>query len=146
MYEYLTTLVRDREHGGPFSYRSCETDVLGWVCERAAGARMANLLSELIWAPMSAEHDAEVTCDVLGAAIHDGGICATARDLTRFGMLLLSEGAVAGQQVVPVEWLRSSWAVDPEITEAFAQSESRASWLAAGTATNSGSSPASMAR
>src|SRR5271165_1930816 len=37
MYEYLTTLVRDREHGGPFSYRSCETDVLGWVCERAAG-------------------------------------------------------------------------------------------------------------
>ena len=43
MYEYLTTLVRDREHGGTFSYRSCETDVLGWVCERAGGERMSEL-------------------------------------------------------------------------------------------------------
>ena len=34
-------LVAAREHGGAFEYRSCETDVLGWVCERAAGRRMA---------------------------------------------------------------------------------------------------------
>ena len=125
MYEYLTTLVADREHGGPFSYRSCESDVLGWVCERAAGERMSELLSELIWAPMGAEHDAEVTCDRLGAAIHDGGICATARDLARFGMLVLAGGESAGgQSVIPAEWLQDSWTVDPEILEAFAQSAS----------------------
>jgi len=124
MYEYLTTLVSDREHGGPFSYRSCETDVLGWVCERATGERMAKLLSALVWAPLGAERDAEVTCDALGAAIHDGGICATARDVARFGMLLLAGGATGGRQVVPAEWLRSSWEVDAEVTEAFARSES----------------------
>ncbi len=124
MYEYLTTLVADRAHGGPFLYRSCETDVLGWVCERATGKRMAALLSELVWAPMGAEFDAEVSCDAVGAAIHDGGVCATARDMARFGMLLLADGEVAGRQVVPADWLRASWNPDPDITEAFAQSES----------------------
>ena len=48
---------RAREHGGAFEYRSCETDVLGWVCESAAGIRMATLVSELVWQPMGAEFD-----------------------------------------------------------------------------------------
>jgi len=131
MYEYLTTLTSDRGHGGAFSYRSCETDVLGWVCERATGERMAALLSELVWAPIGAETDAEVSCDAVGAAIHDGGVCATARDIARFGMLLLADGEVAGRQVVPAEWLRSSWNPDADITEAFAQSAS-APYMAGG--------------
>src|SRR4029450_3814218 len=29
----LRTLRQDSPHGGPFNYRSCETDILGWVCE-----------------------------------------------------------------------------------------------------------------
>ena len=124
MYEYLTTLVRDREHGGTFSYRSCETDVLGWVCERAGGERMSELVSELVWAPMGAERDAEVTCDRLGAAIHDGGICATAGDLARFGMLVLAGGEACGRQVIPADWIASSWNVDADVTDAFAQSAS----------------------
>lgn len=31
MYDYLVTLRQEVPHGGPFHYRSCETDVLGWV-------------------------------------------------------------------------------------------------------------------
>ena len=31
-----STLQQERAHGGPFEYRSCETDVLGWVCEAAS--------------------------------------------------------------------------------------------------------------
>ena len=51
MYAYLTTLGRAREHGGVFDYRSCETDVLGWVCERAAKTRMADLSANLCGRP-----------------------------------------------------------------------------------------------
>jgi CubicO group peptidase (beta-lactamase class C family) len=29
--EFLLTLRQSKPHGGPFDYRSCETDVLGWV-------------------------------------------------------------------------------------------------------------------
>ena len=50
-------------HGGPFAYRSCETDVVGWACERAAGARMPELLSDVIWSRLGAEHDADISVD-----------------------------------------------------------------------------------
>ena len=36
MYEYLTTLANVDNHGGLFTYRSADTDMLGWVCERAS--------------------------------------------------------------------------------------------------------------
>src|SRR5215472_8077036 len=43
-YPYLTTLGRAGPHGGEFTYRSADTDMLGWVCERASGTRMADLI------------------------------------------------------------------------------------------------------
>lgn len=123
IYDYLCTLKAKSEHGGAFEYRSCETLVLGWVCERAAGIRMADLISSLIWGPMGADWDAELTCDAVGTGIHDGGLCATARDLARFGQVLLNDGqAIDGTQVIPKQWLAASWAVDPDIRSAFDQS------------------------
>lgn len=123
LYAYLRTLTSSSPHGGRFLYRSAETDVLGWVCERAAGRRMADLVSSLIWGPMGAEHDAEAICDGVGTMVHDGGLCATARDLARFGQLLLDGGAVRSEdgihQVLPARWLRESWAVDSDARAAF---------------------------
>jgi CubicO group peptidase (beta-lactamase class C family) len=133
LYDFLTTLQADAPHGGRFLYRSAETDVLGWVCERAAGVRMADLISTLIWQPMGAEHDAEILCDGLGTAVHDGGLCVTARDLGRFGQLLLDGGTVADgsaggvRTVLPPSWLRQAWAVDSDVRAAFAASPSEQS-------------------
>lgn len=116
MYRYLTTLGTVTDHGGPFTYRSADTDMLGWVCERAAGTRMADLVSSLIWIPMGAEQDADITCDPVGSAVHDGGISAIARDLARFGQLLLDDGG----KVVPAKWLADSWQPPADVREAFA--------------------------
>lgn len=80
MYPYILTIAPETAHDGTFVYRSVDTDVLGWICERAArGARMADLVSARVWQPIGAFHDAEVTVDPLGAAIHDGGISTTLR-------------------------------------------------------------------
>jgi CubicO group peptidase (beta-lactamase class C family) len=122
-YAYLTTLGTQGPHGDQFTYRSADTDLLGWVCERASGTRMADLVSERIWVPMGAEADAEITCDAVGTAIHDGGISATARDLARFGLLLLENGRVGQSQVIPEKWLADSWNPDPDVRAAFASSE-----------------------
>ena len=92
---YYATLVNDGEHGGPFRYRSILTDVLGWVTERASGRRLHELIAELIWAPMGAENDAEITVDGHGNALADGGMCATLRDLARFGAQYLPNGLVS---------------------------------------------------
>jgi len=96
LHRFLATLQAEAPHGERFLYRSAESDVLGWVCERAAGRPMAELISELIWAPMGAEHDAILLHDGLGAAVHDGGLCATARDVARFGQMLLDGGLAVG--------------------------------------------------
>ncbi|MEU4292023.1 serine hydrolase [Kribbella sp. NPDC026596] len=116
MYRYLTTLGTATDHGGSFTYRSADTDMLGWVCERAAGIRMADLVSSLVWIPMGAEQDADITCDPVGSAVHDGGISAIARDLARFGQLLLDDGG----KVVPAKWLADSWQPPADVREAFA--------------------------
>ena len=124
LYAYLTSLPSQGPHGGPFVYRSADTDVLGWVCERAAGRRMADLVSTLIWAPMGAQYDAEITCDGFGSAVHDGGVSATARDLARFGNMLLNDGRVGHRPVVPESWLQQARHIDADIRGAFAASDS----------------------
>ena len=119
-YPYLITLGQAGPHGAEFTYRSADTDMLGWACERASGTRMADLVSAIIWQPIRAERDAEITCDPLGSAIHDGGISATARDLARFGQMLVDDGRVQGHPVVPEAWLAGTRAPGPDVREAFA--------------------------
>ena len=122
-YPYLITLGQAGPHGGEFTYRSADSDMLGWVCERASGTRMADLIGTLIWQPMGAERDGEITCDPLGSAVHDGGVSATARDLARFGQLLVDDGRAGGHPVVPAAWLAATRAPGPGVREAFAATE-----------------------
>jgi CubicO group peptidase (beta-lactamase class C family) len=122
-YAYLATLDRAEPHGGSFTYRSADTDMLGWVCERAAGTRMADLIATLLWQPMGAERDAEITCDSVGTGIHDGGISAIPRDLARFGQLLLDGGVADGREILPASWLADSWDRPDDVRAAFAASD-----------------------
>ena len=122
-YPYLATLGSDGPHGGEFSYRSADSDMLGWACERASGIRIADLVSALIWQPIGAERDAEITSDPLGSAIPDGGISATARDLARFGQMLVDDGWAQGRAVVPPAWLADVRQPGPGVREAFARTD-----------------------
>jgi len=123
IYDFLLTLRQGSAHGGPFAYRSCETDVLGWVCERAAAARMPELMSGLLWGSLGAEHDADISLDRAGLAVHDGGLSAALRDLARFGQMLADGGrSMTGQQVLPAWWVRDTLAGDPDSRAAFAAS------------------------
>ena len=131
MYEYLSTLTAARAHGTAFEYRSCETDILGWLCERASGIRMPELLSTLIWSRIGAEQDMDAAVDPAGAVFHDGGLAATLRDLGRFGQMLLDGGVAGGEQVVPAWWLADSYAGGRDTREKFAAS-GNASWLPGG--------------
>jgi CubicO group peptidase (beta-lactamase class C family) len=122
-YPYLATLGSAGPHGGEFSYRSADSDMLGWACERVSGVRVADLISALIWQPIGAERDAEITCDPLGSAIPDGGISATARDLARFGQMLADDGVARGRTVVPEAWLADVRHPEPGVREAFARTD-----------------------
>jgi CubicO group peptidase (beta-lactamase class C family) len=95
----------DGPHGGRFWYVSPNTDLLGWIIERATGRHYAELLSELLWQPMGAAESSYITVDRLGAPRAAGGMCATARDLARVGQLLVDGGSYKGRQVVPAAWI-----------------------------------------
>ena len=120
---YYPTLQNDGPHGGAFSYRSILTDVLAWVMERAAGARLPALISRELWGPLGAEFDAEVTVDAHGNAMADGGVCCTLRDLARFGQLLLQGGRRGHRAVIPSAWIRDTLRPDPDTVAAFAHTE-----------------------
>lgn len=122
MYPYILTLQAEGAHDDVFDYRSVDTDALGWVCERAAGVRMADLISERVWKPVGAVHDAEITADPLGFAIHDGGLSTTLRDLGRFGLMLLDRGRVGPDQIIPADWLATTLEPPADVRDAFARS------------------------
>jgi CubicO group peptidase (beta-lactamase class C family) len=121
--DFLLTLRQKSAHGGPFEYRSCETDVLGWICEAACGQRMPDLMSELLWSRIGAQSDATIGVDTTGTGLFDGGISACLTDLIRFGSLFLRDGvSLTGRQVVPAAWIADTLDGGPDSREAFAAS------------------------
>jgi CubicO group peptidase (beta-lactamase class C family) len=121
--DFLLTLRQKSAHGGPFEYRSCETDVLGWICEVAGGQRMPELMSELLWSRLGAQCDATIGVDTDGTGLFDGGINACLTDMIRFGSLFLHDGvSLTGQQVVPAAWIADTLDGGPDSRQAFADS------------------------
>ena len=120
--EFLPTIgpAEGWAHGERLHYSTPNTDLLGLVAERAAGAPLAELIARELWAPLGAERDALLTVDTAGTAAIGGGFCATLRDYARLGELVRRDGA----GVVPAEWIarlgvgedgafaRSSWATE----------------------------------
>jgi len=118
---FLATLRQHREHGSYFEYRSCETDVLGWLCEAASGRTFASLASEVLWAPLGARHDAFITVDSAGTGMFDGGICATLGDMALFGAMIRDGGlALDGARILDAAWVEDIFQGGTDSAEAFA--------------------------
>jgi CubicO group peptidase (beta-lactamase class C family) len=102
LVSYLQNLTSAaKPHGGPFSYISANTDLLGWAIERATGQTVAALLSARLWKPMGAEDAAYMTLDRKGLARSAGGFCATARDFARLGQLIVDGGRRGAREIIP---------------------------------------------
>jgi len=110
------------QHGEAFRYVSLVSDVLGWVLEHATGQGLEALVSEHIWAPIGAEHDASIIVDTDGFRIAEGGMSATLRDIGRLGLMCLADGCLGGRQIVPPKWLGRLRIQRPDLTHAYALS------------------------
>ncbi|MFV1979278.1 MAG: serine hydrolase domain-containing protein, partial [Myxococcota bacterium] len=117
---WIRSIDNTHEHGGPFRYVSLESDVLGWVLERAGGGRFADLFSREIWSAIGAERDAEIVLDHSDFSVVEGGICTTLRDLGRFGQMCLQSGEFSGRQLVPADWLGRLEIRNQELIDAYA--------------------------
>ncbi len=143
LHSFLVTLPRDASpHGARFHYVSPNSDMLGWILERAGGQPYARLLSELIWSRFGAEAGAYVTVDRAGAARSAGGICVTLRDLARFGEMVRNLGRVGDRQIVPRWWIedillnadRRAWLAEPSAAKFLPAGRYRSQWYMIGNA------------
>lgn len=79
-------------------YRSANTDVLAAVAEEVSGRRMSDYLADLADAA-GVEGAIHAAGDRTGFPLMNGGLCVTARDLARYGLLIARRGAgVNGSQ------------------------------------------------
>lgn len=124
-----------RRHGTLFHYVSTNTDVLGWVFERAGAKPYSELLSEYLWRPLGAECDGYITVDSQQAMRAAGGVCVTPRDLARFGEMMRRRGIAGDRQVIPPWWIddittegdAEAWARS-EFADIFPQASYRSHW------------------
>jgi CubicO group peptidase (beta-lactamase class C family) len=100
-YEYLQTLRPEGRHGEAFAYKTVNTELMCWVMKRVTGIPLAQMLGERLWQPLACEQDAYLSLDPIGVPMGGGGLCASLRDLARFGELMRREGEWNGQQLVP---------------------------------------------
>lgn len=127
--DFLTKLTKVRDHGSSFVYRSCETDVLAWICENVVGRPFAVVASEFVWSRIGAAHAAQVCQDRWGGSIADGAISTTLRDLGRFGEMIARGGVNAdGTRVVSQAWIDDIFAGGPDSAQVFADSPSGQSY------------------
>jgi CubicO group peptidase (beta-lactamase class C family) len=100
-YKYLQTVSKESAHGARFTYKTPNTQVLGWIVRRVTGKSMSELLTERIWSRLGAEQDAYFTVDTEGTESDGGGLNVSLRDLARFGEMMRLGGRFNNQQIVP---------------------------------------------
>ena len=100
-YDYLLTVPKKGAHGEGFTYKSVNTEVLGWLIARVTGKRPQEYLSERIWSQLGAEQDSNITVDSAGSPFTAGGLSLTLRDMARFGETMRLGGRFNGRQIIP---------------------------------------------
>lgn len=103
-YDYVADLPARRRHGEAYEYTSVNTFVLSWLAERLTGLPFAEVLRREIWSRAGFEAPALLCGAADGAPGSHGGLCATLRDVARFGMLFTPSGAlVADGEIISAE-------------------------------------------
>ena len=83
---FLRTVKRESKAGEKWAYTSSNTIVLATVISRVTGKSLADVISELIWSKIGAEHDAFLAENEKGFPVAHAGFAATLRDIARFGL------------------------------------------------------------
>lgn len=104
-YKYKVT----KEPGKTFEYLSGNTELLGFIIEKATGKTLSEYMSEKLWKPLGAKYTALWSLD------HENGMekaycCfnSNAPDFARLGKLYLDSGKWNGKQLISMEYVMNS--------------------------------------
>lgn len=113
----ITFGMRSNEKPGVhFVYQSGVTQLLANIIEQATGEHLSSYVSRKLWTPLQAEEDALWSLD------HKNGIekayCCfntNARDLARFGQLILNGGSWNDKQIISESYIREATTADSSL-------------------------------
>ncbi len=91
-----------------WTYNGGATALLARLIARGTTRKLHEFAREALFAPLGI-HRTEWACGVDGEAIAASGLRMTPRDLARIGAMVLDGGRWNGRQVVPTEWLATSF-------------------------------------
>ena len=114
--DFAVGIGQRSEPGSQFNYATLDTAVLGRVLEEATGRKLEDLMEERIWQPLGAEAGGHFLADGPvgeGRALNGMGFNAVLRDWGRLGQMLLDEGKVGNDQVLPAGWVAQMSAMKP---------------------------------
>jgi CubicO group peptidase (beta-lactamase class C family) len=96
--------------GITFRYLSGNTQLLGFVLQKATGKTVSDYASEKLWLPMGCEHNAFWSLDSKENGNEKAFCCinSNARDFARIGQLYLDSGRWKGKQIVPQDYALAS--------------------------------------
>lgn len=98
---FLPAIAGAGAHGQGFTYRTPNTEVLGWMIARAEQKHLAEVLSERLWQPLGMLGDADLIVDQAGNPFAGGGLNLRLEDLARFGEAMrLGGGGAICERVV----------------------------------------------
>ncbi|UYO18241.1 serine hydrolase domain-containing protein [Bacillus sp. 41-22] len=101
IYDMLLEAEETAPPGSAFSYNNGSTETLAWIIRTITGKSLAENVSERIWSQIGMEENAYYVTDETKVEQASAGLNATARDMARFGQLLLNNGQYDGKQIVP---------------------------------------------
>lgn len=95
----------ERAPGKEFIYQSGNSQLLGFILEKATGKDLAQYASEKLWKPIGSESDAFWSLDKENGA--EKAFCclySTTRDFARIGKVLANHGKWNDRQVIPAAY------------------------------------------
>lgn len=101
IYDMLREAEETAPPGSDFSYDNGSAETLAWIIRTITGKSLAENVSERIWSQIGMEENAYYVTDETKVEQASAGLNATARDMARFGQLLLNNGAYNGKQILP---------------------------------------------
>ena len=110
--DFAKTLKNGKKQGTYNHYVSLDTQVLGMILESVTDMPLREYLYKRIWSKIGTESDAYYIADKTGTDMALGGLNATLRDFSKFGLLYLNEGSWDGEQIVPKSWVLKSHTPD----------------------------------
>ncbi|MEZ8824605.1 serine hydrolase domain-containing protein [Vibrio amylolyticus] len=98
--DYLKDMQVSTPAGEQFNYVTPMSEVLQAVIVAATGQQFNEVLSDMIWSKIGAERDGSILVESTQQALAGTGLMLTARDMARFGQMILNDGYFNGQQIL----------------------------------------------